>query len=805
MGTVSQESIDELVSLGYSAEQARYALEQTEGDVDDAIDFLFSKGRKGNRASVPNKAILNTDDDVSVADSIDTQQQIAPDLENAAKQKQASPTRRVSLTELTDNEDVAPVNLSATTNSPTSVLSAPTKMMDDETDSIYDYAVDVDYEKCSLKASTPPSETFLVTTQARQTSRPPNVTPGAFPMHGRRPVTATNNNLVTGGSQQPQPVNAVEAQPLGQVEAELVDPDLENQILEQRLQEKLDQERTKAVVAQVVDEDELKTCHWRRVACVVGVVLVALAIALAVTLTRSPAAPPTPTMAPTFSPLPDAIKELVVPASFDGGASLSDPSSPQSAAARWLAEAHLDNYTDARKLQRYALATLYYSTNGDKWEDKQNWLSDSDECKDWWNKPSDEGGEKKLECDTSGSVTILTIEKNNLQGSLPDEIAFLSNSLFELMLNENVIGGTLSSTLGSMSRLKKLDLRGNNITSTIPSDFGRLTTLETLRLYENELTGTIPSEMALMTSLEDLRLHKNKLDGELVPTIIGSLTKLDTLSLAENDFTGSIPTEIGLLSLLKELKLQRNHLTGELPTRIGLLTLLEKFACHENSLIGALPSEIGLLVALKDEFRAGSNHFNGSIPSEFASLSNLKSLRLGDNNLTGAILSSLGMLPGLKRLELHDNTLSGRLPEELGLLTMMTYLRLAGNNLTGTILSEFSQAFADLKSLSLHNNSFTGTLSPFGNLTALKNLDIGFNILSGSIPSSISRLSSLETLKLSNNALTGTIPQVIYNFTNIQKIHLFNNSFVGNSTCPPTITDCFLSCFDEGNSSCQML
>ena len=124
-----------------------------------------------------------------------------------------------------------------------------------------------------------------------------------------------------------------------------------------------------------------------------------------------------------------------------------DPFSPQSMAARWLAEdANLASYSDQRKLQRYTLATLYFSTNGEEWRKSQQWLSDSNECT--WLEGFDED-ETKLECDADNAISILIIEENNLAGTLPDEIALLSNSLSELKLNDNQIGGTLPSVLQS--------------------------------------------------------------------------------------------------------------------------------------------------------------------------------------------------------------------------------------------------------------------------------------------------------------------------------------------------------------------
>jgi len=68
------------------------------------------------------------------------------------------------------------------------------------------------------------------------------------------------------------------------------------------------------------------------------------------------------------------------------------------------------------------LATLYYSTNGDLWENNTGWLSNGDEC-GWFY--SDDG----LFCSDNGSVVVLNLSANNLKGSLPDDIALLSNSL----------------------------------------------------------------------------------------------------------------------------------------------------------------------------------------------------------------------------------------------------------------------------------------------------------------------------------------------------------------------------------------
>ena len=66
------------------------------------------------------------------------------------------------------------------------------------------------------------------------------------------------------------------------------------------------------------------------------------------------------------------------------GDKLMEVGSPQYRAARWISEEdaiQLD-MNDASFKQRYAMAVLYYSLNGDGWNVVNNWLSEASEC-DW--------------------------------------------------------------------------------------------------------------------------------------------------------------------------------------------------------------------------------------------------------------------------------------------------------------------------------------------------------------------------------------------------------------------------------------
>lgn len=120
----------------------------------------------------------------------------------------------------------------------------------------------------------------------------------------------------------------------------------------------------------------------------------------------------------------DPLYELIL-ARFPGGRqALADPSSPQRAAFDWLASAANDQRPlDQKLLQRYALASLFYATEGTAWVQSSLWLSEMEECS-WFNTE-----EKGLVCNSDGRVVEINLQSNNLQGSIPLEILLLASTL----------------------------------------------------------------------------------------------------------------------------------------------------------------------------------------------------------------------------------------------------------------------------------------------------------------------------------------------------------------------------------------
>ena len=90
--------------------------------------------------------------------------------------------------------------------------------------------------------------------------------------------------------------------------------------------------------------------------------------------------------------------------------------------------------------------------------------------------------------------------------------------------------------------------------------------------------------------------------------------------------------------------------------------------------------------------------------------------------------------------------------------------------------------------LNLQYNNLVGTLpTTLGNLTNLRYLDLLSNQLSGAIPTELGNLTNLQTLNLSFNQLSGAIPTELGNLTNLWRLGLSSNQLVG--AVPSSITN----------------
>ena len=412
---------------------------------------------------------------------------------------------------------------------------------------------------------------------------------------------------------------------------------------------------------------------------------------------------------------------------------------------------------------RPVLEALYTATNGQNWENSENWLSERP-LSEWYG----------VTVDVDGRVNGLYLRSNDLTGEIPEELSSLSG-LRRLYLSSNELTGEVPEELGGLTNLERLVLSRNRLTGAIPDELENLTYLKWLLIGDNELDGEIPAWLGSFANLQYLYLDRNELTGE-IPTELGGLVNLERLYLYDNQLTGAIPPQLGSLVNLEQLRLNGNQLTGAIPTELGNLSNLEILYLSDNQLTGAIPIELGNL----ENLRLGGNLFSGCLPSELLALEDTLEndfeamglvfecavLLAARDTLAGTAMLNwsadtpvaqwdgvkLGETPQrVTRLALPNNGLDGTIPSVLGRLTMLTDLNLSTNELTGEIPDELGN-LRNLRVLNLRSNELTGEIpDELGNLRNLKVLNLHSNNLRGDIPD-LSRIAGLEELYLPNNA-----------------------------------------------------
>jgi hypothetical protein len=156
---------------------------------------------------------------------------------------------------------------------------------------------------------------------------------------------------------------------------------------------------------------------------------------------------------------------------------------------------------------------------------------------------------------------------------------------------------------------------------------GREGSVSHLRVTSMNLDGTISTYIGLLTGLERIEYDINGLFGT-IPSEIGQLMKLTGLDIDYNKLTGNIPSEIGNLVNMIELDLDENELIGTIPTQLGRMIHARQFDLKNNELTGTIPTEIGNCIGMKS-LMFDDNNLSGNIPSEIVSLSSLQVLQLG--------------------------------------------------------------------------------------------------------------------------------------------------------------------------------
>ena len=509
------------------------------------------------------------------------------------------------------------------------------------------------------------------------------------------------------------------------------------------------------------------------------------------------------------------------PAATQATLALNNPTTPQVLAYEWLLnDPNIDTLPKWRQVQRMALATFYYSTNGPtNWKSQaSNWMSYSlSECQ-WYSQA----------CDANGKIRQLLASDLGLHGTLPIEFFWLT-TLQQMQLSDNPnLVGELPSEIGQLKELQVLWLQNCGLTASpdsatalptelgqlgstllyldvtrnplgrlgtfsnddrasihndIPSELGLLTNLQELILSKADLIGSLPTEIGELSSLQySLQLQGNKLIGTL-PSELGKLTLLEHFYAEENNFTGTLPSELGAWTKIKIMDLSVSHLEGTLPASWGIqLESLQELWLYDNLFSSSISEQWGMLSETLVSLDISMNQLDSSLPTELFSLTGATGLWLYQNQLTGLIPSEIGNLHDkLLQLSLFGNRLVGSLPSEMSRLSNLRGLWLDGNQLTGSIPAGLLRS-TSMISLHLFNNQLGGSLPIFPRdpYYAMQDLRLDQNLLTGSIPVSLRNLSvNLQFLRLEQNELTGEIPSALAELTKLESLNVQHNEISG--------------------------
>ncbi|KAL3751257.1 hypothetical protein ACJRO7_012127 [Eucalyptus globulus] len=358
-----------------------------------------------------------------------------------------------------------------------------------------------------------------------------------------------------------------------------------------------------------------------------------------------------------------------------------------------------------------------------------------------------------------------------------------------LILPSLKLAGSLSSFIGNLSFLKRLDIVNNSFVGEIPPEIGKLFRLTVLGLVNNSFSGQIPANISGCKNLEGLGLGKNKLVGE-VPIAIASMSKLTGVFIHQNNLSGNFPEFFGNLTSLVVISAAYNNFVGKVPASLGRLQNLKELALGANGLFGTLPSSIFNISSLVS-IDLAKNQLEGSLsPDLGVTLPNLVLLSVPSNQITGPIPASISNATNLGHLSIPENKFFGNVPT-LEKLNQLWWISISANNLgsgaQGDLQFIESINSTSLKLLAINQNNFGGTLpKSIGNLSSqLSTMWIGGNRLSGNIPSSIGNLRGLERLVMGYNEFTGNIPDGIRNLIKLKDLRAEKNKLTGN--IPSTI------------------
>ncbi|XP_017418375.2 receptor-like protein 13 isoform X8 [Vigna angularis] len=410
----------------------------------------------------------------------------------------------------------------------------------------------------------------------------------------------------------------------------------------------------------------------------------------------------------------------------------------------------------------------------------------------------------------SSSIRKLSISYNNFKGTiLAEDFHDLSNLESLTLDGNNNMENEFFESIGNLTSLKALSLAHCHINDTLPeADWSKMKKLEELYLIDNGFEGSLPNSFANMTSLRILELSQNNFIGRF-DSNIATLTSLEEFGFEENQFEVSISfSSFANHSNLKVIWGKGNKIIVD--SQHNLRTWIPKFQLSELSLSSKIETSSFRLPrfllyqkelvtidfsSLKLEgrfphwllenntkltevtFRNCS--MTGTMQLPLHPLLELESIDVSSNTIIGEIPSKniSSIYPNLKNLNMSRNHIQGSIPREFGQMKYLSELDLSNNQLSGEISDDIFEAAQQLVLLILSNNTLEGPI--FTIPANLGSLSLNDNKFSGKLPSNIFN-TSIIFLDVSNNHLVGDIPSMLTNFSSLSELRMSNNHFEGS-------------------------
>ncbi|KAL8531744.1 hypothetical protein ACS0TY_008373 [Phlomoides rotata] len=241
-----------------------------------------------------------------------------------------------------------------------------------------------------------------------------------------------------------------------------------------------------------------------------------------------------------------------------------------------------------------------------------------------------------------------------------------------LVSSLNDEGAALLSFKQSIKEDPEGSLSNWNYTDQTPCSWNGITCkaqrVVSVSIPNKKLYGFLSSSIGSLSQLRHLNLRSNKLFGPL-PSLLFKAQGLQSLVLYGNLFSGALPIEVGNLQFLQTLDLSHNSFSGSLPSSLIQCRKLRNLDFNHNNFSASLPDGFGKNLGLLQKLDLSYNAFGGSIPNDLGNLSNLQeTVDLSHNKFNGSIPPTLGNLPERVYIDLTYNELIGPIPQNGALI-----------------------------------------------------------------------------------------------------------------------------------------